>query len=98
MHIGNNPQGEPLDASGRPLCVVNGTQCVSSACVYIHNWGFDKRRDYVTMRVNDHLQDNYHYMYNVFFPACPLDNYYEAQEVKDPSGRTMLDVMRALMP
>ena len=50
------------------------------------------------MRVNEHLQDNYHYMYNVFFPTCPLDNYYEAQEVKDPSGRTILDVMRDLMP
>src|SRR5437879_5959111 len=52
MHIGNNPQDEPLDPQGHPLCVDNGTQCVEAACKFIHNWSFPQQRDYVTMRVN----------------------------------------------
>ena len=97
MHIGNNPQNEPLDANGHPLCVVNNTECVEAACKFIHNWGFVQQRDYIAMRVGEHTSRNYHYMYNVFFPACPLDNYYEAQQSKDGSGRSILDVMHDLM-
>jgi len=78
MHFGNNPQDEPLDASGTPKCVVDHTQCVETACQFIYNWDATRQANYVTMRVNDHAKDNYHYMYNVFFPACPLTKYYEA--------------------
>ena len=56
-----------------------------------------RQADYVRMRVADHIQDDYHYMYNVFFPACPLDNYYEAQQHQDRSGQTVLEVMHGLI-
>lgn len=97
VHVSNNPQAEPLDAQGHPVCVDTGTRCVEAACVYIHDWSFAQQRDYVTRRATQHAADNYHYMYNVFFPACPLTNYYEAQQVKDGNGRSMLDVMHDLI-
>lgn len=68
MHINNDPHFAPTTES----CYFMGVSNTR------HDWGYNRRVEWITERVRDQSEWHFHFMYPVFFPECPIWHSYDA--------------------
>jgi len=85
VHANNNAQNDD-----KQIC--NGVKGTLS-CHFLNDWSFAKKKAYAEDYASHQRSGGYKYMYNVFFPGCPLKTYYDSVHDVGPGGQRMIDVL-----
>lgn len=85
FHINNNAQNNDTQ-------VCHGVKGTFS-CHFMNDFTHAERRAYAEERASHQRSGRYTYMYNAFFPGCPLKTYYDSVHDVGAGGETMLDAL-----
>lgn len=104
VHINNNPQ-TPADPSPQFTAPIDYPSYITDrahppvSCQFMFGT-FGERKDYLSKNAAGQVDGDYHYMFPVYFPQCPVGSAYDStldHKDGDVAKPSMLDVMRDLM-